>query len=153
MVGTLLDTVLDRTILGGYTNLGYRLRSRWWEDADLASMDGKVVLVTGASSGLGRAAAAGFAALGASSPPVCWARCAGAPGRVINVSSGGMYAQRLKADDLQSEQEDFDSAAASARSKRAEVVLNEMWPSGCPEARSWCTPCTRVLADRMPSSS
>ena len=52
---------------------------------------------------------------------------AGAPARVINVSSGGMYTQRLRADDLQSEQGEFDGAAVYARTKRAEVVLTELW--------------------------
>ena len=49
-----------------YTNLGYARRSHRWGGSDLASMDGKVVLVTGATSGLGEAAATGFARLGAS---------------------------------------------------------------------------------------
>jgi dehydrogenase/reductase SDR family member 12 len=50
-----------------------------------------------------------------------------APSRVINVSSGGMYTQKLRADDLQSERSDFDGPTVYARSKRAEVVLTEMW--------------------------
>jgi NAD(P)-dependent dehydrogenase (short-subunit alcohol dehydrogenase family) len=45
-------------------------------------------------------------------------------GRVINVSSGGMYGQRLDAD-LQNA--DYRPAKAYARTKRAEVVLTEMW--------------------------
>jgi dehydrogenase/reductase SDR family member 12 len=48
-------------------------------------------------------------------------------GRIITVSSGGMYTQRLNADDLQMEHEAFDGVVAYARSKRAQVVLNEMW--------------------------
>jgi dehydrogenase/reductase SDR family member 12 len=50
-----------------------------------------------------------------------------APSRIVNVSSGGMYTQKLRADDLQSGQEDFDGPTAYARTKRAEVVLSEMW--------------------------
>ena len=55
------DRLLDASLLG-YTRLGYALRPH----GPLPRMDGKVVLVTGASSGLGRAAAEGFEALGAS---------------------------------------------------------------------------------------
>jgi NAD(P)-dependent dehydrogenase (short-subunit alcohol dehydrogenase family) len=179
-------------------------------------MDGKTVLVTGATSGLGRAAAEGFARLGASirllarneergarvrdeiasatgndDVRVCLcdvsdlddvrafdARFAGAeprldvlvnnagvmpaerrltpqgneltfatnvlgpflltnlltpllvasaPARVINVSSGGMYTQRLDVDDLQSAAGAFDGTKAYARTKRAQVVLTEIW--------------------------
>src|SRR3984957_2061513 len=50
-----------------------------------------------------------------------------APARIINVSSGGMYTQRLRVDDLQSAHGRFDGAAVYARSKRAQVILTELW--------------------------
>ena len=53
MINSLLDTVLDRTVVAGYTSLGYRIRSRGWSASELQRMEGKVVLITGASSGLG----------------------------------------------------------------------------------------------------
>jgi NAD(P)-dependent dehydrogenase (short-subunit alcohol dehydrogenase family) len=49
------------------------------------------------------------------------------PSRVINVSSGGMYTQRLHVDDLQMEGGEYDGTVAYARTKRAEVVLTELW--------------------------
>ncbi|HEY1509198.1 MAG TPA: SDR family NAD(P)-dependent oxidoreductase [Solirubrobacteraceae bacterium] len=199
-----------------YTKLGYELRSRRWDQSELAPMDGKVALVTGATSGLGEAAAAGLARLGATvwllarnrergedalariaqrtgrdrlKVGICdlsehrsvrgfaerfAAECprldvlvnnagvltherklsrdgieltlatnvvgpflltkllvgalqASAPARVVNVSSGGMYTQRLATDDLQSAHGRFRGAAAYARSKRVQVVLSELW--------------------------
>jgi 3alpha(or 20beta)-hydroxysteroid dehydrogenase len=62
-----VDTLLDRTIVLGYGKVGLAARRRLpdWP-ADPPRMDGKVVLVTGARAGLGLAACAGFARLGAS---------------------------------------------------------------------------------------
>jgi NAD(P)-dependent dehydrogenase (short-subunit alcohol dehydrogenase family) len=216
MIESLLDDVLDRTVVGGFTNIGYRVRRRGWSASELQSMEGKVVLVTGASSGLGLAAAEGFAHLGATvwlvvrSPErgeqarariversgngdvhvgICDLSDLGsvrqfagrvrdeasrldvlvnnagvmtearevsadgieltfatnvvgpflltnllipllqesAPARIINVSSGGMYTQKLRVDDLQSELGQFDGPKVYARSKRAEVILTELW--------------------------
>ena len=52
---------------------------------------------------------------------------ADAPGRIINVTSGGMYAQRLRPDDLQFEIGDYKGTVAYARAKRGQVVLTKMW--------------------------
>jgi len=47
--------------------------------------------------------------------------------RVINVSSGGMYTQKLVVDELSAAGEPFDGVVAYARAKRALVVLTELW--------------------------
>lgn len=48
-------------------------------------------------------------------------------GRVIFVSSGGMYSKRLRLDDWQWRERTFDGVAAYAWAKRAQVVLTELW--------------------------
>ena len=215
MIDSLLDSVLDRTVVAGYTSVGYRIRSRAWRAGDLQRVEGKVVVISGATSGIGLAAAEGFARLGASvrllvrsdergaqarsaiiertrnsdvrisvcdlssleSVRECATRLAAeervhvlinnagvmtqertlsvdgieltlatnvvgpflltnlliprlresAPARVVNVSSGGMYTQPITVDDLQSEDGRFDGPKVYARTKRAQVILTEMW--------------------------
>lgn len=62
-----LDTFLDRTVVPGYSRLGYRLRSRSWsaDDPRPNALSGITAVVTGARGGLGKATAAGLAGLGA----------------------------------------------------------------------------------------
>lgn len=47
--------------------------------------------------------------------------------RVVFVSSGGMYTQRLRIDDPEFHEEPFDGTTAYARTKRMQVVLAELW--------------------------
>ena len=49
------------------------------------------------------------------------------PGRVITVSSGGMYSQRFDLDQLEMGAADYDGVTAYARVKRAQLVLNHEW--------------------------
>jgi NAD(P)-dependent dehydrogenase (short-subunit alcohol dehydrogenase family) len=51
---------------------------------------------------------------------------ASAPSRIVNVSSGGMYTERIRVDDLQTERLKFDGPAVYARTKRAQVILTEL---------------------------
>lgn len=207
MVTRALDVVLDRALLG-YGNVGYAVRRRGW--APLPSMEGEVVIVTGAKAGLGRAMTAGLARLGATVHMVVRGREEGervrgeiereVPGarlvvdecdvslladarayaegfsgplhalihnagvmpptrretaegnelslathvlgphaltralrpsfercRVLWVSSGGMYTQRLRVDDLQYRGSEFNGTRAYARTKRMQVVLSGLW--------------------------
>lgn len=63
----LLDRLLDRSVLAGYTDIGRLLRQRAWESGDPAagSLRGRRALVTGAASGLGEESVVGLARLGA----------------------------------------------------------------------------------------
>lgn len=66
-ISGVLDTVLDRSVLPGYTRAGYWLRRQSWPDDDPRpdALRGRTAIVTGASSGLGKATATGLARLGA----------------------------------------------------------------------------------------
>jgi len=216
VIPSLVDRALDWTVVPGYSRFGYAVRSRAWDDAELGSLDGWSVLVTGASSGIGAATAERLARLGATvhmlardpergedararisertgSDRLVLQLCdlssisavrefatrfaaehpelhalvnnagamppervltdegieltfatnvlgpflltnllmetlrRGAPSRIVNVSSGGMYTQRLHADDLQLAGREYDPAAFYAHTKRCEVVLTELW--------------------------
>jgi NAD(P)-dependent dehydrogenase (short-subunit alcohol dehydrogenase family) len=47
--------------------------------------------------------------------------------RIVNVSSGGMYSERIRPDDLLFERSEYSGTVAYARSKRGQVILTEMW--------------------------
>lgn len=65
-IQSLLDTALDRTIVPGYSRIGYRLRHAGWaQDPKQGALSGRTALVTGANRGIGKAIAAGAARLGA----------------------------------------------------------------------------------------
>ena len=58
MLGSLIDSALDLTVAPGYTRLGYRARrALGWKPLEPGSMSGRRVIITGASAGLGLAAA------------------------------------------------------------------------------------------------
>lgn len=68
LVGRGVDTVLDRSVLAGYSKWGLAVRRRlpgWPADPPAGALDGRSVVVTGAGSGLGSATVARVAELGA----------------------------------------------------------------------------------------
>lgn len=212
-----LDDFLNQTILFGYDRIGFSVRKKLWDPCETeSSMEGKVCLITGANSGLGRAAAFHIAKLGATVYLICrnpesgeatlrdivgttenqkiflevvdtsepqWIQAfaqrfrlietrldilinnAGVllnhreensmgiektfatntlgyflmthgmlplllqskAARIINVSSGGMYGAKLQIEDPEFKKRVYNGVKAYAESKRAEVILSELW--------------------------
>ena len=52
---------------------------------------------------------------------------AGAPSRIVTVSSGGMYTAKLDVDDVQLTGRDYDPPGFYAHTKRCQVILTELW--------------------------
>lgn len=219
----LVDDAIEISVVGSFSRIGYAVRRRLfgWAPVDPGSLSGRTILVTGPTSGLGRAATEGLAALGArvilvgrrpdrlaemrdalvrthgedrfpivvadmaslASVHAAAARIldseprldalvdnAGAifpervespdgieatlatmvvgpfaliasllpllrrtgRARVIAVTSGGMYAQRLDLDDLQWTSGAYDGTRAYARAKRAQAALSREWARRIP---------------------
>ena len=214
----LIDDLAEVLVVPSFTRAGFRLRRRLhaWPDAESYPMTGRTVVLTGPTSGLGRAAAGAFARMGARlvlvgrdagrlertrgeltaevpglqaitvvadmaslasvraaadeilerepridvivdnagamiperevttegfertfaimvlGPFVLVSRLAGRlgespDGRLIAVTSGGMYTQALPLDDLGYERGTYNGAGAYARAKRAQVALIREW--------------------------
>lgn len=207
------DQFIEAPIVSSFTSIGYAARKRIdeWTDLDQYDLHGKVIVITGGTSGLGKSAAKTFHRLGAT--VVIWGRnpektervarelgpnvdhvvgdmgelddieaaaqilldryehidvlihnagallvdrrenSAGvevtfasqvlgpfhltnllvdrlkssAPSRIITMSSGGMYTENLKVKSLEMLPKKYKGSVAYARSKRAQVTLNEMW--------------------------
>ena len=47
--------------------------------------------------------------------------------RIINVSSGGMYTQKIEVNDLENSQGQYNGAKAYARAKRGILILTQIW--------------------------
>ena len=71
--------------------------------------------------------------------------------RVIAVTSGGMYAQPLRLDDLQWARRPFDGTRAYAQAKRAQVALMREWARRIPAGEVSFARCTRAGPTRPAS--
>lgn len=100
------DVVLDRSVVLGFTRIGPALRRAWWpRDPAPDALRGKVVAVTGANSGLGKATAVGVARLGAEVRMLCRSVERGEAARreiLAEVPGAALHVDRCDVSDLAS---------------------------------------------------
>ena len=65
MIERLVDAALELSVVGSYSRIGYAIRSRLAGWTPPRRVDGRVALVTGGTSGIGRAIASSLAGIGA----------------------------------------------------------------------------------------
>jgi dehydrogenase/reductase SDR family member 12 len=128
VIASVIDTVLDRSIALGYGRPGLLVRERMpgWA-ADPPRIDGRTVLITGAASGLGLAAAVGFAGLGARVHALARdeARAADAVARIIAaVPSADVTAESCDVSDLEAVRSFGERFTAAAAETRLDVLVN-----------------------------
>jgi dehydrogenase/reductase SDR family member 12 len=58
-----------------------------------------------------------------------------APGRVVTMASGGMYATGLTVRNLQMSEDEYGGSEQYARAKRAQVTMNELWAARVPSTK------------------
>ena len=59
------DGLLESSVVGSFTSVGYKIRSQHWDDLAVASLQGKVVDLTAGTSGIGKEVATQLANAGA----------------------------------------------------------------------------------------
>jgi len=60
-----IDSLLEKSVVGSFTSIGHKMRSRTWDPIRDDALHGRTVLITGATSGIGRTVAIEAARLGA----------------------------------------------------------------------------------------
>lgn len=135
-----IDSLLESSVVGSFTRVGPAVRSRLfdWEDLAVIRLDGRVAIITGASSGLGLATTQRLASMGAAVRLVVRDRAkgeraaAGLPGRpqVLVADLSSMESVRAMAAEVLAEETRLDvlihNAGALLEERRVSADGHEM---------------------------